>query len=387
MALRQTLALIVLLALGASFRSAVLAALNRTAAAIANHVSFGDLESDSPYIGAGRWRIVCTSLCPHLRAPTEATSPPYHRPNNVAFAPQGLHEPRISIGTCERIRTTAFTNAMQICHTAVFTRSDLLGRHKRSCGQRTPRSRRKSCESCAESKIKCDLSLPCSRCVLRGRRCIFLNDPEESKLRKDKKRLRSASTSSTASTAPPSTPSPSTAASSPSFILPSSPSLSVLGLSCASSQSADQRALSWADSPEIQWTFPFPPVPADVDAEFRHLDSTGAPDALELQVLLALIDAFPLPPPVVPQEHPSAVAYPSEYCYINDAPGQDGDDTTLVNVNSLTTMLDYYDFRPEGKLNPNWWMPPQGFEFVHVHPQPIAGYYGTHIQTLQYGYL
>ncbi|KDQ50554.1 hypothetical protein JAAARDRAFT_199949 [Jaapia argillacea MUCL 33604] len=60
-----------------------------------------------------------------------------------------------------------------------FTRSDLLTRHKKSCGDSAhlPRSRRKSCQSCAESKIKCDLKQPCTKCVSRGRECVFINDP------------------------------------------------------------------------------------------------------------------------------------------------------------------------------------------------------------------
>ncbi|KAJ6614785.1 hypothetical protein B0H10DRAFT_125309 [Mycena sp. CBHHK59/15] len=43
------------------------------------------------------------------------------------------------------------------------------------------RSRRKSCEACAESKIKCNLQYPCAKCTSRGRECVFQNDPEESR--------------------------------------------------------------------------------------------------------------------------------------------------------------------------------------------------------------
>ncbi|KII92001.1 hypothetical protein PLICRDRAFT_103263 [Plicaturopsis crispa FD-325 SS-3] len=59
---------------------------------------------------------------------------------------------------------------------AQFTRSDLLTRHKRTCGDPTnaQRTRRKSCKSCADSKIKCDLQQPCSKCKSRGRDCIYL---------------------------------------------------------------------------------------------------------------------------------------------------------------------------------------------------------------------
>ncbi|VDB95763.1 unnamed protein product [Peniophora sp. CBMAI 1063] len=65
---------------------------------------------------------------------------------------------------------------------AEFTRSDLLARHRSSCGSPVvpPPSRRKSCQSCAESKIKCDLQEPCTRCSTRGKDCVYLNDPKAS---------------------------------------------------------------------------------------------------------------------------------------------------------------------------------------------------------------
>ncbi|KAG2009474.1 STE-12 alpha [Coprinopsis cinerea AmutBmut pab1-1] len=73
---------------------------------------------------------------------------------------------------------------------AEFTRSDLLTRHKRTCGdsRNSHKSRRKSCQSCAESKVKCNLQFPCSKCVARGRECVFINDPETSRSRKGSKR-------------------------------------------------------------------------------------------------------------------------------------------------------------------------------------------------------
>lgn len=37
------------------------------------------------------------------------------------------------------------------------------------------RSRRKSCQSCADSKVKCDLQQPCSKCKARGRECVYVN--------------------------------------------------------------------------------------------------------------------------------------------------------------------------------------------------------------------
>lgn len=36
------------------------------------------------------------------------------------------------------------------------------------------RSRRKSCQACAESKVKCDLQHPCSKCRTRGRDCVYI---------------------------------------------------------------------------------------------------------------------------------------------------------------------------------------------------------------------
>ncbi|KAG7439626.1 uncharacterized protein BT62DRAFT_976702 [Guyanagaster necrorhizus] len=69
---------------------------------------------------------------------------------------------------------------------AEFTRSDLLTRHKRTCGDPfiTRRSRRKSCQACADSKIKCNLEKPCSKCVSRGRKCVYINDPADSRDKK-----------------------------------------------------------------------------------------------------------------------------------------------------------------------------------------------------------
>ncbi|KAF9269838.1 hypothetical protein L218DRAFT_292376 [Marasmius fiardii PR-910] len=71
-----------------------------------------------------------------------------------------------------------------------FTRSDLLSRHKKTCGnsQHTHRSRQKSCQACAESKIKCDLVYPCSKCISRGKVCVFVNDPEVSRMKKSASR-------------------------------------------------------------------------------------------------------------------------------------------------------------------------------------------------------
>ncbi|TFY72588.1 hypothetical protein EVG20_g412 [Dentipellis fragilis] len=90
-----------------------------------------------------------------------------------------------------------------------FTRSDLLTRHKRSCGDllNQNKSRRKSCQACAESKVKCDLKEPCTKCISRGRECIFINDPKASRDKKAaaaaRKRANSLRAKSVASDASP----------------------------------------------------------------------------------------------------------------------------------------------------------------------------------------
>ncbi|KAJ7301484.1 fungal-specific transcription factor domain-containing protein [Mycena albidolilacea] len=60
-----------------------------------------------------------------------------------------------------------------LCEKSEFTRSDLLIRHMRTCGQRSDRFRKRACEACAESKIKCSLQYPCAKCTSRGRQCVF----------------------------------------------------------------------------------------------------------------------------------------------------------------------------------------------------------------------
>ncbi|KAK0462101.1 uncharacterized protein EV420DRAFT_1666265 [Desarmillaria tabescens] len=77
---------------------------------------------------------------------------------------------------------------------AEFTRSDLLTRHKKTCGDplSAHRSRRKSCQACAESKVKCNLQYPCSKCVSRGKKCVFINDPAVSRHKKYGARKRSS---------------------------------------------------------------------------------------------------------------------------------------------------------------------------------------------------
>lgn len=46
-----------------------------------------------------------------------------------------------------------------------------LTRDSRSHANRT---RRRSCQACADSKVKCDLQRPCSKCQARGKECVFV---------------------------------------------------------------------------------------------------------------------------------------------------------------------------------------------------------------------
>ncbi|KAH6888802.1 fungal-specific transcription factor domain-containing protein [Coprinopsis sp. MPI-PUGE-AT-0042] len=116
--------------------------------------------------------------------------------NHKGNAPQLPQNKYCSLCPAKFTRTThlnrhfrSHTNERQhrcdVCQ-AEFTRSDLLTRHKRTCGdaRNSQRSRRKSCQSCAESKVKCNLQQPCGKCVARGRECVFINDPEASRSRK-----------------------------------------------------------------------------------------------------------------------------------------------------------------------------------------------------------
>ncbi|KAI0064073.1 hypothetical protein BV25DRAFT_1823579 [Artomyces pyxidatus] len=105
-----------------------------------------------------------------------------------------------------RTHTNERLHRCNIC-LSEFTRSDLLTRHKRSCGDllNQNKSRRKSCQSCAESKVRCDLKQPCSKCTARGKECVFINDPATSREKKAaaaaRRRASTASTASSRSTA------------------------------------------------------------------------------------------------------------------------------------------------------------------------------------------
>ncbi|KAF9016641.1 hypothetical protein BDZ89DRAFT_1075398 [Hymenopellis radicata] len=97
-----------------------------------------------------------------------------------------------------RSHTNERCHKCELC-SAEFTRSDLLTRHRKTCGDPAmQRSRRKSCQACAESKVKCDLQFPCSKCCSRGKTCFFVNDPAISRSKKcqseEKKRWEGSET-------------------------------------------------------------------------------------------------------------------------------------------------------------------------------------------------
>ncbi|KAF8142511.1 hypothetical protein K438DRAFT_1994918 [Mycena galopus ATCC 62051] len=146
-----------------------------------------------------------------------------------------------------------------LCKSSEFTRSDLLKRHMRSCGQGFHHPRKKCCEACAESKMKCNLEYPCAKCVSRGRECVFPNDPQEFRnqsLNKDS-RKSSISTETSCSSTPPASPkNPSSPLENPSLIAssfsPSSPPLSLSDLPEAGTFSEDSSTHSSLRSEDFQ---------------------------------------------------------------------------------------------------------------------------------------
>ncbi|KAF8175608.1 hypothetical protein K438DRAFT_1847413 [Mycena galopus ATCC 62051] len=157
-----------------------------------------------------------------------------------------------------------------LCKSSEFTRSDLLKRHMCSCGQRFHHPRKKCCEACAESKIKCNLEYPCAKCVSRGRECVFPNDPQE--FRNQSLRKSSTSTETSCSSTPPPSPrNPSPPPEIPSRTVssfsPSSHLLSLSDLSEASTFSEDSSTHSSLRSENFQ-TFDEPSfgLPIEVGA-------------------------------------------------------------------------------------------------------------------------
>ncbi|KAK0194227.1 hypothetical protein F5146DRAFT_1119512, partial [Armillaria mellea] len=74
---------------------------------------------------------------------------------------------------------------------AEFSRSDVLNRHTKTCKvinnqitETVRHSRQKSCQACAQAKAKCDLQEPCSKCISRGKECLYINDPAVSRYKR-----------------------------------------------------------------------------------------------------------------------------------------------------------------------------------------------------------
>ncbi|KAH8806671.1 hypothetical protein DL96DRAFT_1537091 [Flagelloscypha sp. PMI_526] len=76
---------------------------------------------------------------------------------------------------------------------ASFASNEILMNHEHRCDSSVPvnKSRRKSCLGCAESKVKCDLAQPCSKCVSRGKACLFVGGPQELPAKNTKGRIPS----------------------------------------------------------------------------------------------------------------------------------------------------------------------------------------------------
>lgn len=97
-------------------------------------------------------------------------------------------------------------------------------------------------EACAESKVKCNLQYPCSKCSSRGRECIFINDPEASRNKRNAaKRAMQQAAAAKAVTDPTTSETPSTMQSKP-----SPPYTSLLMQSPSPTLSLDSRLLSLA---------------------------------------------------------------------------------------------------------------------------------------------
>ncbi|KAI0304292.1 hypothetical protein B0F90DRAFT_1916398 [Multifurca ochricompacta] len=137
--------------------------------------------------------IASSSMSPLMSPQDEHSSRMRSHKGNRPSLPQSKHCP---LCPAKFTRTTHLNRHLRThtnerlhrCDTCLseFTRSDLLTRHKRSCGDllNQNKSRRKSCQACAESKVKCDLKQPCTKCTSRGKECIFINDPAQSREKK-----------------------------------------------------------------------------------------------------------------------------------------------------------------------------------------------------------
>ncbi|KAG9316203.1 hypothetical protein JVU11DRAFT_2229 [Chiua virens] len=118
--------------------------------------------------------------CPRC-ARTKGIYPFFPKRNSARTVLQSSPVPPTSTVTCalsllyEPTDTGDRSHRCDTCD-AQFTRSDLLTRHKKTCGDSSHanRTRRRSCQACADSKVKCDLQRPCSKCQARGKECVFV---------------------------------------------------------------------------------------------------------------------------------------------------------------------------------------------------------------------
>ncbi|KAJ7763504.1 hypothetical protein B0H14DRAFT_2972275 [Mycena olivaceomarginata] len=198
-----------------------------------------------------------------------------------------------------------------LCQSAEFTRSDLLIRHKRT---RVNRYRKTACESCAESKIKCNLEYPCAKCTSRGRECVFKFHPNKPRSKSPESR-NSSSACSTRGSIP---PAPATSSSPSSHILSLPELVDCAGSSGASSLLSSPRSETFPVLEEHRFDFsfdigaydnaiisPFDGGVFSAPSSGSALTCGGASDSFSLRFdeemdLFAALIPVPSPPPPPP---------------------------------------------------------------------------------------
>lgn len=180
-------------------------------------------------------------------------------------------------------------------------------------------------QSCAESKIKCNLEYPCAKCVSRGRECVYLNDPEVSRNKKGESRNPSSSSQPVEDVTPPSPslspgihsrpPEDSSVTSTPSSHFFSLPTLSESDVSSAES--------SMPCSPQEEFqTFSFDEQPLNYPFDVGRYE--------DLAAVLSPISPFDQPPfPCQPP--PSSLFDSDEVTVAHHAP-----EVKAVDLQSLT---------------------------------------------------
>ncbi|KAF8592069.1 hypothetical protein K439DRAFT_1626568 [Ramaria rubella] len=124
---------------------------------------------------------------------------PHHTPRPSHSLPSPLSQPQLHSCThCQAsfTRKTHLTRHLRshldqrtfqcpLCAHASFTRSDLLTRHMRRCALNPPGvpfSRKKACQTCVRRKVRCDLQMPCEKCVARGETCVYPGQEERARV-------------------------------------------------------------------------------------------------------------------------------------------------------------------------------------------------------------